>query len=279
MTNTAKVRDFPANKALRCYLEDLISPAATQVSAPETKTSRAQRSKVQPALNLNQDNDFALLDDSIQSKISQAERLIVKANQSLTLAAEPSCEIVDTQKEPLEKSLSIDKVNTASADINTIGTSAKSKTRDISIALKESLDNRFQVLLCEIANVTIAIPLVELGGIHKLTKISSMAQQPSWCKGILIKGKEKFTCIDVGPWLIPTTSNYVGEASEYKFAVQLGKSPYVLCCNSISSTVDLVKDDVKWREHPSVRPWLAGLLKERMCALIDGAHMVQEVLN
>jgi purine-binding chemotaxis protein CheW len=31
----------------------------------------------------------------------------------------------------------------------------------------------------------------------------------------------------------------------------------------------LSKEDVKWRTNDSKRPWLAGVIKEKMCALID----------
>ena len=38
---------------------------------------------------------------------------------------------------------------------------------------------------------------------------------------------------------------------------------------AISCTATVRKDAVRWRERNGKRPWLAGLVIERMCALID----------
>ncbi len=37
--------------------------------------------------------------------------------------------------------------------------------------------------------------------------------------------------------------------------------------------------DVKWRGESTKRAWSAGVLKDKMCALVDGARMVQVVLG
>jgi purine-binding chemotaxis protein CheW len=36
----------------------------------------------------------------------------------------------------------------------------------------------------------------------------------------------------------------------------------------------LQPDDVKWRTSASKRPWLAGVIKEKMCALIDVDNLI-----
>ena len=32
---------------------------------------------------------------------------------------------------------------------------------------------------------------------------------------------------------------------------------------------------MKWREHSGKRPWLAGLIKEKMCALVDVTSLIE----
>ncbi|MGB3725114.1 MAG: chemotaxis protein CheW [Glaciecola sp.] len=153
-------------------------------------------------------------------------------------------------------------------------------TRDTSVSLNAFLESQFQVLLCEVAGVTLALPLVELGGIHKVTKITPIVGKPKWFLGVLVKGEQKYQCIDTAMWIMPErTIDRTSDDTEYKFAVQLGKTPFVLCCDKISTTITLNKDEVKWRDNSQNRPWLAGLLKEKMCALVDGAKMVQDVLE
>lgn len=155
-----------------------------------------------------------------------------------------------------------------------------SGVRDAHIPLQEHLDEHFHVLLCEVAGLTLAIPLVELGGIHKITKISPIVGKPPWFMGLLIKGSDKYQCIDTARCIMPDKYNdELAAQLDYKFAVQLGKSPYAICCERISTTIMLKQQDIKWRANQVKRSWLAGLLKEKMCALIDGARMVQVVLG
>jgi purine-binding chemotaxis protein CheW len=46
-------------------------------------------------------------------------------------------------------------------------------------------------------------------------------------------------------------------------------------CENIVNTVELNKSDVKWRSASGKRPWLAGMVKEKMCALINVAELVE----
>jgi len=250
-----------ANTALREYFDDLVE-AQTSTALTDTAENIISASEL----------DIA--------KIYQAERLLTKANaidsllvdsvtelNTETVVSAPLNNVLRSENEHQENAVFADTYN-------------KGQTRSLAISLKDSLATRFQVILCEIANVTIAIPLVELGGIFPLTKISKIAKQPTWCAGILVKGSKKFNCVDASSWLLPQKHiNDKSFISEYKFGIQIGKTEYVLCCNSISNTLELSKDDVKWRESINTRPWLAGLLKEKMCALIDGAQMLDDVLG
>jgi len=40
-------------------------------------------------------------------------------------------------------------------------------------------------------------------------------------------------------------------------------------------TVVLSQDEVKWLDPNSRRPWLAGLVKEKMCALLNVSALIQ----
>lgn len=245
----------------------------------------------------------AAIDPVVDEKREQAARLLRKANDIAMLlddAIEPTAHI--NSLDLTASAITIDKAsevpaNKASAELglafdteqNLLLNSKENtfcaetlyidQTRDHSISLRDALPERFQVLLCKVAGLTIAVPLVELGGIHELSKISKLAGKPDWFKGILIKGDMKYQCIDAARWIMPEKfSPERVKNIEYKFAIQLGKTPFILCCESVSSTIELNKSDIKWRTDDKKRPWLAGLLKEKMCALIDGARMVQVVL-
>lgn len=272
MNNSQNNKEFPANKALQHFFDDLTLSPGLRSSVIDTQSKPS-------------------VDEEVALKISQAERLLEKANNINTVLSEASINpvventelvlhnfppvVTEKNSKTLDSSNSAVKEHLEFTDIHSEG-----QTRSLALTLKDSLSNRFQVLLFKISNVTIAIPLIELGGIHQLTKISKVARQPTWCKGILLKGTEKFTCIDASSWLMPhKVDGTLALENECKFGVQLGKTKFLLCCNSISETVELSKDDVKWRKNTNLRPWLAGLLKEEMCALIDGAQMVRDMLK
>jgi len=267
-----------ADRALGHYLEEMADKQKRVVLASrdakpddDFEVASGVSARLADKPNLPQE---PLISQSIDEKQRQAERLLQQANdRQIVMEADILAKAAEDYN-ALKNSLN-DKENPALAE-----TIEVDQTRDPLVPLEASLPARFQVLLCEVAGLTIAVPLVELGGIHQLTKISKLAGKPDWFKGILIKGENKYQCIDAARWIMPEKfSAEMAENIDYKFAIQLGKTPYLLCCESVSSTIELTKDDIKWRSEDLKRPWLAGLLKEKMCALIDSARMVQVVLN
>jgi purine-binding chemotaxis protein CheW len=62
---------------------------------------------------------------------------------------------------------------------------------------------------------------------------------------------------------------------EYKYLVMLGESAWGLSCEKLFGTERLNRDDVKWRSAPGQRPWLAGMVKQKMCALLHVEELQQ----
>ena len=257
----------PSNLAMQDYFTDL-----TQSKANLTYTQDEVA-----------ESDYA-------HKINEAELLLQKA-QSLSLLlhdspGESSVAVLPSEISVKQQFPEFEQKHDDTESINhqeiaqVAETEHISGIRDSQIALKEHLDERFQVLFCEVAGLVLALPLVELGGIHTLTKVSPIVGKPPWFMGLLIKGDDTYQCIDTARCIVPERYTSELQASiDYKFAIQLGKSPYVLCCEQISMTMTLNKSDVKWRGESTKRAWSAGVLKDKMCALVDGARMVQVVLG
>jgi purine-binding chemotaxis protein CheW len=55
----------------------------------------------------------------------------------------------------------------------------------------------------------------------------------------------------------------------------LGDSGWGLACEELVNTVTLQTDDVKWRDMDGKRPWLAGMVKEKMCAMLDVKQLIK----
>ncbi|MGL5992539.1 MAG: chemotaxis protein CheW [Aeromonas sobria] len=131
----------------------------------------------------------------------------------------------------------------------------------------ENIDTgkEFQVLFFEVAGVTFAVPLTELGGIHQLGEITSLFGQPAWYKGLMTSREQKMNVVDTAQWVMPGQHL---EMDSYKYLIMLGESPWGLACHHLKGTELLHRDQVKWRHQEGKRPWLAGMVKEKMCALL-----------
>lgn len=132
------------------------------------------------------------------------------------------------------------------------------------------VDAAFQALFFDVGGITYAVPLAELGGIHRITEITSLFGKPKWFAGIMAQREEKFNAVDMARWVMPNEQWDL----DYQYLVMLDNSNWGLCCEHLKGTEWLNQDDVKWRQSPGKRPWLAGMIKKRMCALIHVSELV-----
>jgi purine-binding chemotaxis protein CheW len=138
------------------------------------------------------------------------------------------------------------------------------------------LDEQFQALFFEVAGVTFAVPLTELGGIHQTENISALFGKPDWFLGIMQYRDLKLSVVDTAKWVMPEQDMGV---IDYRYLVQLNESSWVLGCETLLGTETLNRNDVKWRTTPGSRPWLAGMVKSRMCVLLHVTEMTKLLNN
>lgn len=136
------------------------------------------------------------------------------------------------------------------------------------------LNGEFQALFFEVAGLTLAVPLKSLGGIHQLGEINHLFGKPKWFKGVMLNRDEKLSVIDTARWVMPEKYNEKLEASlDYQYLITLGDSQWGLLAEKLINNITLTKEDVKWSSGNSKRPWLAGVIKNKMCALINVDHL------
>lgn len=133
------------------------------------------------------------------------------------------------------------------------------------------VSNEFPALFFIISGVTFAVPLTELGGIHKLEKVTPLFGKPDWFSGVMTMREEKLNAVDGARWFMP------GKEIDdpYQYLILLGESKWGIECHQLIGTETLHVDQIKWRDKPGKRPWLAGMVKDKMCALLH----VQELLT
>lgn len=125
-------------------------------------------------------------------------------------------------------------------------------------------ENSFQVLYFEVAGMTFAVPLTHLGGIYQMSKLTSLFGKPAWFAGMLTERERQLYVVDTARWAMP---GHLAE-EQYQYLVTLGGSNWGLGCHQLKGTALLTREQVKWRVTPGARPWLAGMVKEKMCALL-----------
>ncbi|PCS22009.1 chemotaxis protein CheW [Candidatus Enterovibrio escicola] len=132
----------------------------------------------------------------------------------------------------------------------------------------------FQVLFFESVGVTYAVPLAELGGIHRLKECNHLMGRPAWYLGLQTERNHQFDIVDTGKWMMAERITYDNHRDDYNYIVLLGDSKWGLACDVLQGTELLKIEQVQWRLQVGKRPWLTGLVKEKMCALLHVEALV-----
>ncbi len=149
---------------------------------------------------------------------------------------------------------------------------ADTSQKQICIATPDWAQNRFQCLSFQVAGITLAAPLEKLNGIVELTEeITELPGYAPWVIGLLPNRGQNVQVVDVAQIIMPTESDSVMQptAERMKFIILLEGGKFGLAADSISQVLSLEADDVRWRSTQSKRPWLAGTVIEKMCALLE----------
>lgn len=132
--------------------------------------------------------------------------------------------------------------------------------------------DEFQTLFFTVQGVRFAVPLIDLGGIFETEKITTLFGKPQWYMGITDIRGDKFNIVDTLRWVKPE----IGLSPEsYPYLIALSKSLWCLGCDVLEGNRTLRKEHVKWREKAGTRPWLAGIVKNEMCALLHVNELIK----
>ncbi|WP_240695148.1 chemotaxis protein CheW [Corallincola luteus] len=136
-------------------------------------------------------------------------------------------------------------------------------------------DSEFQTLFFEVAGLTLAVPLKQLGGIMQIGRIHKLIGKPSWFKGVMNVRGEKHNVVDTAMWVMPEKYNKkLAEHLNYQYLIMLDSSPWGLAVENIVTAEPLSQEGIKWRTERGKRPWLAGMAIDRMCALLDVEQLI-----
>lgn len=133
------------------------------------------------------------------------------------------------------------------------------------------LGQQFQVLFFLVQGVRFAVPLIDLGGIFECDKITQLFGKPSWFMGITDVRGTKINIVDTLRWVMPE----IGDSPDkYPYLISLGKSQWSIGCDVLEGNRTLTSNQIKWREIPGNRPWLAGIVTSEKCALLHVSALI-----
>lgn len=130
----------------------------------------------------------------------------------------------------------------------------------------------FQTLFFTVGGVRFAVPLVDLGSIFECQKTTFIFGQPQWFMGMTdIRGKK----INIVDTLRFVKEDYAGREEPYPYIITLGTSRWAITCDVLEGNRTIQNEAVKWRQSAGNRPWLAGIVKKEMCALLHVEALVK----
>jgi purine-binding chemotaxis protein CheW len=253
-------KSLPASKKLmQNYLSELMTEEVVEPSvSPQGESKEKDKlEKLLQKVSVTERHDEKAADAIISQKSAQQ-------------TAKPT--VVRQSEKPKE-------VKTTAKHVEVIEPKLETRKSQGEIVLKTEKDYRkasFQAMFFDVAGLVIAVPLVELGGIHNMDTTTSLLGKPPWYKGVMVHREDNINVVDTAQWVMPEKcTNSLVESLNYQYVIMLNNSSWGLMAEHLVDTVTLEPEDVKWLDAPSKRPWLAGLVKERMCALLDVDQLIQ----
>ena len=137
----------------------------------------------------------------------------------------------------------------------------------------------FDVLLFKVSGLTLAVPLVSLGQIQPITdELTPIFGQADWFMGLQPTTLGKIRTVNTALFVMPERYDEAFLKTA-KLVISINGLEWGLAVDSVNQPITLHPDAVKWRSERSKRPWLAGTVKEQMCALIDVPMMGKLLLD
>jgi purine-binding chemotaxis protein CheW len=234
-----------SKKVMKNYLSELLTDSNTEEKFVQKTIDSQELMKPLP-VKVNEDNKSL---ETLLKKVSEPEKEFLK--------------------EGIHDSIPL-------VDDSLLISTDKSRAKAAKAEEKSYRQGDFQAMFFDVAGLTIAVPLIELGGIHKVDKTTSLMGKPDWFKGVMLYRDEKINVVDTALWVMPEKCDETLRNSiNYQYVIMLNDSSWGLLAENLVDTVVLSQDEVKWLDSSSRRPWLAGLVKEKMCALLDVSALIQ----
>jgi purine-binding chemotaxis protein CheW len=271
--NTSPPKAAPEAKKL-----NLVPASESRFSEPEAQQSEEQKQKLEKLLQSARTQ--LLMEPVTETKLETQTELQVET----TTAFQPLDEIQEWDIETIHaETVYVE----ALVETPPVETDQIHQQQTYQIEGLEWLENgrpqwaqsRFDVLLFYVSGLTLAVPLISLGQIQPLTdELTPLFGQADWFMGLQPTRAGKIRTVNTAKFVMPERydESFLKTA---KYVVSINGVPWGLAVDGVNQPIRLHPDDVKWRSDRSKRPWLAGTVKEHMCALLDIPRIGQMLID
>lgn len=139
--------------------------------------------------------------------------------------------------------------------------------KDTASALPVWAKQPFKVLVVQVGNLRVAVPLLMLNGIAPLQAnqvTTNMPGQPAWHRGVMRHRQSKLVLMDLARLL----DLRAGE-QQPSFLLLIGDGQFGVQCDALEEPVEVEAQQVDWRAQSGKNDWKFGMLREQMCVLLD----------
>ncbi len=125
----------------------------------------------------------------------------------------------------------------------------------------------FDILLVEVNGLQLAVPLVALGQIQEIEEeITPLFGQSKWFMGLQKTPTGNVKVVNTAQFIMP--ERYKDEHN-YKFVISINGLQWGLAVDNINQPITINPEEIRWRAKRDSRPWMAGMVKDHMCVLLD----------
>lgn len=142
-------------------------------------------------------------------------------------------------------------------------------------------EGEFDCLMFTVDVLSLGIPMLLLGTLYPLDQdITPLIEQPDWFMGLMRTQDERhIRVVDTAALVMADRVKGSAEDRQYKFGIGIFGTEWALAAATIEGSKVISSSQVKWRTKRTSRAWLAGTIKDEMCAIVDPAAFVEVLLE
>lgn len=136
-------------------------------------------------------------------------------------------------------------------------------------------DCRFAAVICRVGRYRFAVPLNMLDGVTRLEgRVTALAGQPAWHGGLVRHRGRQLTLVRLGA-LLGLADDEPAATADHLLVLPGGRAAVV--CEEPPEPLQLSGDRIRWARPSSQRPWLAAVLPDQMCVLMDVEDIARQI--